>query len=147
MQAAMQREGCLKRRNKSIPLARLFSPCSQSRQTCSFVLGFIPLIGEPGCPLSGLVHARCSQRHGWYDSLALTDFLPGQSWILGQSWRDGFKCQQQPMSDSWKWTHLTGDYISVFIWVFLFLQIKQLHAHRPIHYFRCSICCTTLTHT
>lgn len=85
------------------------TPCSQSRQTCSFVLGFIPLIGEPGCPLSGLVHARCSQGHGWYDSLALTDFLPGQGWSLGQLWGDGFECQWQPGSDSRTLTHLTGN--------------------------------------
>lgn len=144
MPAAMQREGCLKRRNKSIPLARLFSPCSQSRQTCSFVLGFIPLIGEPGCPLSGLVHARCSQRHGWYDSLALTDFLPGQGWSLGQSWRDGFKCQQQTMSDS---NPVDWRLYFCFDLFFVFFQFKQLHSHRPIHYFRCSIFCTTLTHS
>lgn len=91
------------------------TPCSQSRQTCSFVLGFIPLIGEPGCPLSGLVHARYSQGHGWYDSLALTDFLPGQGWSLGQLWGDGFECQRQPGSDSRTLTHLTGNCAPVFL--------------------------------
>lgn len=90
------------------------TPCSQSRQS-SFVLGFIPLIGEPGCPLFGLVHARCSQGHGWYDSLALTDFLPGQGWSLGQLWGDGFECQRQPGSDSRTLTHLTGNCALVFL--------------------------------
>lgn len=56
-----------------------------SCQTCSFVLGFIPVIKEPECLLSGLVHADCSQGHGWLASLALNDFLCGQVEV-GQDW-------------------------------------------------------------
>lgn len=116
--------------------APVFHPCTQSWQTSSFVHWFIPLIGEPGCPLYGLVHARCSQGHGWYDSLTLTDFLPGQGWSLAQLWGDGFECQRQPWPDSRTLTHLTGNCVLVFF----FFQIKQLLA---VHYFRCSMCCTT----
>lgn len=112
----MQRERMLKKEEQvNSSCAPASAPCSQSRQTCSFVLGFIPLIGEPGCPLSGLVHARCSQGHGWYDNLALTDFLPAQGWSLGQLWGDGFECQRQPASDSRTLTHLTGNCALVFL--------------------------------
>lgn len=76
----------LKERNDSIPLICLFSFRFQACQARSFVLGFIPLIGEPACLLSQLVHAHCSQGHGWLDSLALNDILCGLSWRLGQDW-------------------------------------------------------------
>lgn len=70
----------------SILLICLFSFHFQSCQACSFVLGFIPLIGEPACLLSQLVHTHCSQNHNWPNSLALNDFLGGLGWSLGQNW-------------------------------------------------------------
>lgn len=76
----------LRERNDSIPLIRLLCSHFQSCQTCSFVLGFIPALGEPAWVLPQLVHAHWSQGHGWLDCLALNDFLCGLGWILGQEW-------------------------------------------------------------
>lgn len=121
----MQRERCLKGRNRSIFLAASTPPhppnlLSQSRQTCCFVLGFIPLMGEPGCPQSGLEHARCSQGHGCFDSLASSDLLPGQGSSPGQS---GGRCFRMPMAawpglDSRTLSHLIVS--TVFSHVFFF---------------------------
>lgn len=45
----------LSERNDSIPLIRLLCSHFQSCQTCSFVLGFIPALGEPAWVLPQLV--------------------------------------------------------------------------------------------
>lgn len=76
----------LSERNDSIPLIRLLCSHFQPCQTCSFVLGFIPALGEPAWVLPQLVHAHWSQGPGWLDCLALNDFLCGLGWILGQEW-------------------------------------------------------------
>lgn len=75
----------IKDSNSSIPLICMLSFHFLSCQTCSFVLGFIPVIKEPECLLSGLVHADCSQGRGCLASLALNDFLCGQV-EGGQDW-------------------------------------------------------------
>lgn len=109
----------LKERNDSIPVIRLLSFHFQLCQACSFVLGFIPLMGQPACLLPQLVHAHCSQGRGWLDSLALNDFLCGLGWIFGQD-RYHEEMDQMPtltqlpfQSDSLVLTFLTKRYLLV----------------------------------
>lgn len=69
----------LKERNDSIPVIHLLSFHFQFCQTCSFVLGFIPITREPVCPLPQLpqyMHTA-AKAMAWLDGLALNDFLCG----------------------------------------------------------------------
>lgn len=103
----------LTERNNSIPLIRLLSFHFQHCQACSFVLGFIPLIGEPACLLPQLVHAHCSQAPRLARQPGL-EWLPVwaglKSWSGLVSWGDGSNANgnsTQVKSDSLVLTFLT----------------------------------------
>lgn len=124
----MQREGCFKRRNTSIPLARLFSHCSPSQQTCSFVLGFIPLIEEPGCPSVWPRACTLQPRPRLVWQLGL-DWLPSReglkSWSVMRMWFQVLVAAQ----DSQTWIHLTGN--CMFYLLFLFSKPNRCMRTHP----------------